>query len=92
VSGGKIGNGGSMQRERCAEQGGDAALGRRKVAQPDCLQLERNLAWRGSFRLLRGAAAIASPENPRKSAAQDDATSPADAAASAGQKNAEYGN
>jgi hypothetical protein len=34
----------------------------------------------------------ASPENPRKSAAQDDATSPADAAASAGQKNAEYGN
>src|SRR5258705_1138067 len=58
VSGSKIGNGRPMQRERCAEQGGDAALGRRKVPQPDCLQLERNLAWRSSFRLLRGAAAI----------------------------------
>ena len=34
----------------------------------------------------------ASPENPRNCAAKDDAISPADAAASAGQKNAEYGN
>src|SRR6266849_7296694 len=58
MSGGKIGNSGSVQRERCAEQGGDAVLGHRKVTQPDCLQLERNLAWRGSFRLLRGVAAI----------------------------------
>jgi hypothetical protein len=58
VSGGKIGNRGSMQRERCAEQGGDVALGRRKITQPDCPHLERNLAWRGSFRLLRGVAAI----------------------------------
>ncbi len=58
VSGGKIGNNGSMQRERGAEQGGDAASGRRKVTQPDCLQLERNLAWRGSFRLLRGVVAV----------------------------------
>ena len=58
VSGGKIGNSGSMQRERCAEQGGDAALGHRQITQPDCLQLERNLAWRGSFRLLRGLVAV----------------------------------
>src|SRR4029453_17298322 len=58
MSNGKIGNRGSMQRERRAEQGRDAAMGHRKVTQPDCLQLERNLAWRGSFRLLRGAAAI----------------------------------
>ena len=34
----------------------------------------------------------ASPEDPRKCAAKDDAISPADAAASAGQKNAAYGN
>ena len=58
VSGGKIGDSGSMQRERCAQQGRDAALGHRKVTQPDCMQLERNLAWRGSFRLLRGMVAI----------------------------------
>src|SRR5216684_9147837 len=58
VSGGKIGDSGSMQRERCAQQGGDAALGHRKVTEPDCMQLERNLAWRGSFRLLRGVVAV----------------------------------
>ena len=58
VSGGKVGKSGSMQRERCAQQGGDAALDHRKVTEPDCMQLERNLAWRGSFRLLRGAVAI----------------------------------
>ncbi len=58
MSGGKIGNSGSMQRERCAEQGGNAALGHREVTQPDCLQLERNLTWRGSFGLPRGVAAI----------------------------------
>src|SRR4029453_12112915 len=58
VSGGKIGNNGSMRRERGAEQGGGATSGRRKVTQPDCLQLERNLAWRGSFRLLRGVVAV----------------------------------
>jgi hypothetical protein len=58
VSGGKIGDSGSMQRERCAQQGRDAALGHRIVTQPDCMQLERNLAWRGSFRLLRGMVAI----------------------------------
>ena len=58
MSGGKIGNNGSMQRERCAQQGGDPGLGHHKVTQPDCLQLERNLAWRGSFRLFRDAVAI----------------------------------
>jgi hypothetical protein len=58
VSGGKIGNNGSMQRERGAEQGGDTALAHREVTQPDCPQLERNLAWRGSFRLLRGVVAV----------------------------------
>src|SRR4029453_639804 len=56
VSGGKIGNNGSMQRERGAEQGGDAASGGRKVTQPDCLTLERNPAWRGFFRVFRAAA------------------------------------
>ena len=66
VSGGKIGNSGAMQRERCAQQGGDAALDHRKVTEPDCLQFERNLAWRDSFRLLRGVAAthrLTIPEN-----------------------------
>ncbi len=58
VPGGKVGNSGSMQRERRAQQGGNAALGRRKVTEPDCMQLERNLAWRGAFRLLRGAVAV----------------------------------
>ncbi len=58
VSGGKVSNSGSMQRERCAQQGGDAALGHRKVTEADCMQLERNLAWRGSFRLLRGVVAV----------------------------------
>ncbi|HWX35704.1 MAG TPA: hypothetical protein VNZ53_50820, partial [Steroidobacteraceae bacterium] len=58
VSGGKVGNSGSMQCERCAQQRGDAALGHRKVTEADCMQLERNLAWRGSFRLLRGVVAV----------------------------------
>src|SRR5207247_10408693 len=58
MSGGKIGNNGSMQRERCAQQGGDTALGHRQVTQADGLQLERNPAWRGSFRLVRGVVAI----------------------------------
>src|SRR5258705_8181100 len=58
LSGDKVGNSGSMQRERCAQQGRDAALGHRKVTEQDCMQLERNLAWRGSFRLLRGVVAI----------------------------------
>ena len=58
VSDCKVGNSGSMQRERCAQQGGDAALGHRKVTEADCMQLERNRAWRDSFRLLRGVVAI----------------------------------
>ena len=58
MPGGKVGDGGAMQRQRRAEQGGDAAFDPREVTQPDCLQFERNLAWRGSFRLLRGVAAI----------------------------------
>src|SRR5258708_12907347 len=66
VSGGKIGNRGAMQRERRAEQGGDAALVHREVTQPDCLHLERNPAWRGSFPLLRGVAATPIPPQPHK--------------------------
>ena len=66
VSVGKIGNRGSMQRKRRAEQGRDAALGRRKVTQPDRPQLEGNLACRGSFRLLRGVAAISIAREPQK--------------------------
>jgi hypothetical protein len=58
VSGGKVGNSGSMQRERWAQQGGNAALDHSKVTEPDCTQLQRNPAWRGAFRLLRSAGAI----------------------------------
>jgi hypothetical protein len=58
VSRDKVGNCGVMQRERRAQQGGDAALGHRKVTEADCMQLERNRAGRGSFRLLRGVIAI----------------------------------
>src|SRR5258705_10434595 len=58
VSGGKVGNRGSMHRERRAEQGGDAALVHREGMQPDCLQFERNPAWRDAFPLLRGLAGV----------------------------------
>ena len=58
VSGGKVGNSGSMQRKRCAQQGGDAGLGHRKVTEAHCMQLERNPAWRGSFRLLQGVVTL----------------------------------
>src|SRR5258705_4970683 len=58
VSGGKIGNSGAMQRERRAEQGGDAAFVHRELTQPDWLQLQRNRAWRGSFPVLRGVAGL----------------------------------
>ena len=61
VSGCKVGNSGSMQRERCAQQSGNAALYHRKITEPDCVQLDRNLAWRGSFRLLRSAVATSIP-------------------------------
>ncbi len=54
VSCGQVGNSGSMQRERRAQQGRNAAFGRRKVTEADGTQFERNLAWRGSFRLFRG--------------------------------------
>ena len=50
------------------------------------MELERNLARRGSFRLLRGAVAIGI--DPRNCPAINDAVSTADIAASAGQKNA----
>jgi len=58
MSGCKVGHSGSMQRERWAQQGGNAALDHSKVSEPDCTQLQRNPAWRGSFRLLRSAGAI----------------------------------
>ena len=58
VSGCKVGNSGSMQRERRAQQGGNAAVDHSKVTEPDCTQFQRNPAWRGSFRLLRSAGAI----------------------------------
>src|SRR5258708_4498913 len=57
MSCGKVGNGGAMQRERRAQQGGHAAVGYRKVTEADGRQFERNLAWRGAFRLLRAVAA-----------------------------------
>jgi len=89
VSGGKIGNSGAMQRERRAEQGGDAAWSTVKSRSRTACSSSAILpgvAPSGSCGVWRPSA---SPENPRKSAAQDEATSPADAAASAGQKNAE---
>ena len=46
-----------MQRERCAQQDGNAALDQSEVTEPDRTQFERNLAGRGSFRLLRSAIA-----------------------------------
>src|ERR1700716_56032 len=58
VSGCKVGNSGSMQRERWAQQGGNAALDHSKVTKPDCTQFQRNPAWRGSFRLLRRTGAV----------------------------------
>ena len=58
VSGGKVGDRGVMQRERRAQQGRDAALDCSKVTEPDGMQLERNLAWRGSFRLLQAVVAV----------------------------------
>ena len=56
------------------------------------MQLERNRAGRSSYRLLRGAVAIGIAWESRKCAAMDDAVSAADAATSAGQKKAAYGN
>ena len=56
VSGCEIGNSGAMQRERRAQQGGNAALDHGKVAKPHGVQLQRHFAWRGSFRLLRSPA------------------------------------
>src|SRR5258708_33651782 len=41
VSGGKIGNRGSMQRERRAQQGRDLALGHPYSTQPGCAPLQR---------------------------------------------------
>ena len=57
------------------------------------MQLERNLASAWLLAALEGCGRReTSPEDPKKCAAKDDAISPADAAASAGQKNAAYGN
>ena len=55
---GKIGHHGAMQRLRRAQQRRNAALGHGEVAQPDGVQLERDLAGRRAFRLLRGAVVI----------------------------------
>jgi hypothetical protein len=55
VPGGKIGNHSPVQRKRGAQESGNAAFGHGEVTQPDRMQLKRNLARRGSFRLLRGA-------------------------------------
>ena len=40
----KVGNSGSMQRKRRTQKGGNTAFGQSIVAEPNCLQLERNLA------------------------------------------------
>ena len=58
VPGGKVGDNGSMQRERRAQKRGDATLDHGKVTQPDRVQLKRGLAWRGAFRFRRGEVAI----------------------------------
>jgi hypothetical protein len=58
MPGGKVGNSGSMQRERRAQEGGNAAFDRGKVTELDGMQFERNLARRGAFRLLPGVVAI----------------------------------
>ncbi len=57
VPDGKIGHDGSMQRQRRAQQGRNAAVGQRIVAQPDGMQIERYPARRSAFRLLRGTVA-----------------------------------
>ena len=59
VPGGKVGDNGSMQRERRAQKRGDAALDHGKVTQPDRLQLKRSLTRRYAFRFWRGTVAIA---------------------------------
>lgn len=41
VPDGKVGNSGSMQRERRAQKGGNAAFARRKVPEPDASQFKR---------------------------------------------------
>ena len=58
VTGSKVGNSGSMQRERCAQEGGNPAFDYSKITKPDCMQLKRNLAGRGAFRLLQGTVAV----------------------------------
>jgi len=55
MAGRKVGNNGSMDRKQRAQKGANAVSGHAIVAEPHCMQVERNLAWRGSFRLVRGA-------------------------------------
>ena len=63
---GKIGHHSAMQRLRRAQKRRNTALGHGKVAQPDGVQLERNLAGRGGFRLLRDTVAIGTAREPQK--------------------------
>jgi hypothetical protein len=58
MPGGKVGNSGAMQRERCAQEGGNAAFDHGKVTELDGMQLERNLARSGPFRLVPGVVAV----------------------------------
>ena len=63
---GKIGHHSAMQRLRRAQQRRNAALGHGKVAQPDGVQLEHDLAGRRTFRLLRGTVVIDIVGEPQK--------------------------
>jgi len=58
MSGCKVGYSGSMQRERCAQEGGNPAFDYSKITKPDRMQFKRNLAGRGAFRLLPGTVAV----------------------------------
>lgn len=64
VPGGEVGDSAAMQRQRCAQQGGDAAVDDSKIMEPDALQFEHRLAWRGSLRLLRRVAAGIESQEP----------------------------
>ena len=58
VPGGEVGHCAPVQRERRAQQGGNAAVGEAIVAELDGVQFERSPARRGALRYLIGAAAL----------------------------------
>ena len=66
VSGGQVGDSGSMQRKRRTQQRWNAAVGYREVPQPNAAQLERNPVRRGAFRLLCRSEAVLVPKPGRR--------------------------